>query len=71
MQLIFLSLILILCNITIPTVPLIVWYEVNYGRTILPEIMVIMNTITYIMWRLMWWKFISGTNIHIKGKGYM
>ncbi len=50
----------------------IVWLEVNFfGRTYLPEGLVIMQTTAYIMWRLLWWKSLSKIRVTIKEKVYM
>ncbi len=68
---VFLALTFYSGKITIPFIPLVIWYEINYGRTILPELICVMQIIAYIMWRLSWWKFMSEIRRPIMGKGNM
>lgn len=60
-----------IASMPIPFIPCIVWYEVNYGKTILPETLCVMQVMAYIMWRIAWWKFLSGTKRPIMGKEHM
>jgi hypothetical protein len=55
-------------KINIPVAPLIVWWEVNYGKTILPEIICMMSFAGYIMWRLMWWKSMLEIKVYTQEK---
>ena len=59
-------------KIRIPIQLVIIWLEVNlFGRTYLPEGLVIMQITAYIMWRLLWWKFLSEIKITTREKAHM
>ena len=39
----------------LPTVEFIIWLEVNYyGRTIMPEIYIVLIISMYLIWRVLW-----------------
>lgn len=50
---------------SVPVIELIVWYEINYGQTKIPEFICLFIWIGYIMWSLLW-RLILETKIPIQ-----
>lgn len=55
----------------IPLIPMVIWYEVHYGKTNIPELICLFHFIGYILWRIMWWRFLSNPNVCIQEKERM
>jgi hypothetical protein len=58
-------------SINIPIAPLIVWYEINFGKTVIPELICLFGFMVYFMWRLLWWTSLLKTKEHIMEKENM
>ena len=59
---IIIFLILFIIKLPIPLMGGIIWLEVNvYGKTFLPELLVLIQTLIYLLWRVLWWKLMLET----------
>jgi len=53
-------------SINIPIASLIVWYEINFGKTVIPELICLFVFIGYFMWRILWWTSLLKIKIIVK-----